>query len=254
MKAEYRQRKMVAVKKMKPGSKEDEMNFKREAEFMMKLQSLQETPQRNLVQFIGLSKDFDESLLIITEYAKYGSLYSHLLKNKERLANSKGRVLRLLNICIDVCAGMEYLESSNIIHRDLATRNCLVADGEVIKVADYGLARFTNTAYIAHPQSQFPVKWSSPEVIKHRSYSNKSDVWSFGCLMYEVFTLGKMPYGGGTVNSVAAKQIISGIVPERPAFCPVSLYEGVLKGAWSKDPKERPSFKELMKQLEGFIN
>jgi len=245
---------MVAVKKMKPGSKDDEMNFKREAEFMMKLQSLQEEPQRNLVQFVGISKDLDESILIVTEYVKYGSLYNHLLKNKERIINSKGRFLRLLNICIDVCEGMEYLEANNIIHRDLATRNCLVGDGEVIKVADYGLARFTEASYIAHPQSQFPVKWSAPEVIKHRSYSSKSDVWSFSCLMYEVFTLGKMPYGGSTINSVAAKQIITGTVPEKPFYCPTSLYESVFKVAWSKDPKDRPTFKELMKQLEGFIN
>lgn len=95
--------------------------------------------------------------------------------------------------------------------------------------------------------------------------------------MYEVFTLGKMPYGGSTINSIAAKQIISGIVPEKPFYCPISLYENVLKMAWNKviylmkifvkkmksyklfflfnqDPKERPTFKELTKQLEGFIN
>jgi hypothetical protein len=73
LKAEYKQRKLVAVKKMKPGSKEDEMNFKREAEFMMKLQSLQnEIQHRNLVQFVGISKDFDDSILIVTEFVKHG--------------------------------------------------------------------------------------------------------------------------------------------------------------------------------------
>lgn len=173
-----------------------------------------------------------------------------MLKNKERIINSKNRFNRLINICIDVCDGMEYLESNNIIHRDLATRNCLVGEGEVIKVADYGLARFTDDCYIAHPQSQFPVKWSAPEVIKYRSYSSKSDVWSFskknriqnldikifdiGCFMYEVFTLGKMPYGGSTANSVAAKQIISGVIPEKPAYCPNNLYENIITKAWSK--------------------
>jgi serine/threonine protein kinase len=70
-----------------------------------------------------------------------GSLYNYLLKHKERIVSSKGRLTRLLNICMDVCDGMEYLESKHIIHRDLATRNCLVGDGEVIKVADFGLAR-----------------------------------------------------------------------------------------------------------------
>lgn len=126
---------------MKPGSKEDEMNFNREAEFMIKLQSLQEYQHRNLMQFYGLCKDFDESILIVTEFVKYGSLYNYLIKHKDRIINSKSRFLRLLNICMDVCDGMEYLESKHIIHRDLATRNCLVGEGEVIKVADFGLAR-----------------------------------------------------------------------------------------------------------------
>jgi IL2-inducible T-cell kinase len=121
-----------------------------------------------------------------------------LAKNKERIAKSKGRALRLLNICIDVCDGMAYLESKHVVHRDLATRNCLVGENEIVKVADFGLARWTQKRriiiesinfykylfkedyYIANPQSQFPVKWSAPEVIKYRSYSNKSDVWSFG--------------------------------------------------------------------------
>ena len=141
LKAEYKQRKVVAVKKMKPGSKEDEINFSREAEFMMKLQDLQEFQHKNLVQFFGISKDVDDSILIVTEFVKYGSLYNYLQKHKERIVNSKSRFLRLMNICLDVCDGMEYLESKHIIHRDLATRNCLVGEGEVIKVADFGLAR-----------------------------------------------------------------------------------------------------------------
>jgi serine/threonine protein kinase len=170
----------------------------------------------------------------VTEFVKYGSLHSYLQNQKDRIINSRTRFIRLINICLDVCDGMEYLESKHIIHRDLATRNCLVGEGEVIKVADFGLARFTEDAYIAHPQSQFPVKWSAPEVIKYRSYSNKSDVWSFGCLMYEVFSLGKMPYGSKTSNSIAAKQIISGIVPEKPFYSPLGLYENILIRIWRK--------------------
>ncbi len=133
-----------------------------------------------MVQLYGLSREHDDSILIVAEFVKYGSLYNYLLKCKDRIVNSKNRFMRLMAMCIDICDGMEYLESRHIIHRDLATRNCLVGENEMIKVADFGLARFTEDCYIAHPQSQFPVKWSAPEVIRNRSYSNKSDVWSFG--------------------------------------------------------------------------
>jgi serine/threonine protein kinase len=120
-----------------------------------------------VVQFYGVSKDTDGTVLIVTEFVKYGkvfsfffvnfnkissnfelnnkqigSLSSYLHKQKERIVKAKNRILRLLNICIDVCDGMAYLESKHIIHRDLATRNCLVGDGEAVKVADFGLARY----------------------------------------------------------------------------------------------------------------
>jgi serine/threonine protein kinase len=114
-----------------------------------------------------------------------GALSNYISKQKERLIKSKSRLLRLLNICLDVCDGMAYLESKHVVHRDLATRNCLVGEGEIVKVADFGLARFTDDYYIANPQSQFPVKWSAPEVIKYRSYSSRSDVWSFGKINFQ---------------------------------------------------------------------
>lgn len=239
---------------MKPGSVDDEINFNKEAEFMMKLQNLQELQHRNVVQFYGVSRDTDNTVLIVTEYVKYGSLSSYLSKNKERIIKSKNRVLRLLNVCIDVCDGMNYLESKHIIHRDLATRNCLVGENEVVKVADFGLARFTEDCYIANPESQFPVKWSAPEVIKYRSYSNKSDVWSFSCLMYEVFSMGKMPYGSSTSNAQAAKQIIAGIVPEKPQYCPYSIYDNIMLRAWDKESSNRPSFKQLFKTLNDLVS
>ena len=131
--------------------------------FLRKLQNLQENQHKNLVQFFGVCKDLDDSVLIVTEFVKYGiiclqfnltlkikvliqiflqgSLFNYLQKHKERIGTSKSRFSRLIHICIDVCDGMEYLESKNVIHRDLATRNCLVGEGEVIKVADFGLAR-----------------------------------------------------------------------------------------------------------------
>uniref|UniRef100_A0A3B3SUA5 Protein kinase domain-containing protein n=1 Tax=Paramormyrops kingsleyae TaxID=1676925 RepID=A0A3B3SUA5_9TELE len=101
----------------------------------------------------------------------------------------------LLSICQDVNEGMVYLEQNSFIHRDLAARNCLVNDALEVKVSDFGMARYVlDDQYTSSSGVKFPVKWSPPEVFNFCRYSSKSDVWSFGVLMWEVFTEGKMPF------------------------------------------------------------
>uniref|UniRef100_A0A3B4A407 Protein kinase domain-containing protein n=1 Tax=Periophthalmus magnuspinnatus TaxID=409849 RepID=A0A3B4A407_9GOBI len=100
----------------------------------------------------------------------------------------------LLGMCLDVCEGMNYLENSNYLHRDLAARNCLVSQN-IVKVADFGMARFVlDNDYTSSQGSKFPIRWSAPEVIRYGKYSSKSDVWSFGVLMWEVYSEGLLPY------------------------------------------------------------
>ena len=174
---------------------------------------MQALQHKNIVKFIGTCRDhFDNSILIVTEFVKNGSLSKYLIKNKQQIIGSHGTFSRLLKMSLDICDGMKYLEAQHIIHRDLACRNCLVNSNEIVKVCDFGMARFTSyDFYQADPSTQLPVKWSAPEVIKHKSFTNKSDIWSFGCCMYEIFTFGRVPYGRYTPNNIAAQQIIAGI-------------------------------------------
>uniref|UniRef100_A0A8C0IUV0 Protein kinase domain-containing protein n=1 Tax=Chelonoidis abingdonii TaxID=106734 RepID=A0A8C0IUV0_CHEAB len=102
---------------------------------------------------------------------------------------------QLLEICYDICEAMTFLESQQFIHRDLSARNCLVDSDLTVKVSDFGMARYVlDDLYISSLGTKFPVKWSAPEVFHYTKFSSKSDVWAFGILMWEVFTLGKQPY------------------------------------------------------------
>ncbi|XP_023999427.2 protein-tyrosine kinase 6-like [Salvelinus sp. IW2-2015] len=118
-----------------------------------------------------------------------------------------------------VADGMAYLEQQNSIHRDLAARNVLVGENYICKVADFGLARIIKEPFYVSEDKKIPFKWSSPEAISHGRFSNKSDVWSFGVLLYEMLTYGGIPYPGYNNNEVY-RQIIAGYRMPAPEKCP----------------------------------
>uniref|UniRef100_A0A8C3Q4I8 Uncharacterized protein n=1 Tax=Geospiza parvula TaxID=87175 RepID=A0A8C3Q4I8_GEOPR len=137
----------------------------------------------------------------------------------------------LLSMCQDVCEGMEYLERNSFIHRDLAARNCLVNEDHVVKVSDFGMARYViDDEYISSSGAKFPVKWSSPEVFHFKKYSSKSDVWSFGVLMWEVFTEGKMPFETKS-NAEVVREISQGNRLYRPHLASHPVYK-VMYSCW----------------------
>uniref|UniRef100_A0A0A9WY19 Tyrosine-protein kinase n=2 Tax=Lygus hesperus TaxID=30085 RepID=A0A0A9WY19_LYGHE len=227
----------TAVKMMKEGTMSED-DFIEEAKVMTKLQ------HSNLVQLYGVCSKH-RPIYIVTEYMKHGSLLNYLRRHENTLG---GNIDLLLDMCIQVCKGMSYLERHNYIHRDLAARNCLVGSENVVKVADFGLARYVlDDQYTSSGGTKFPIKWAPPEVLNYTRFSSKSDVWAYGVLMWEVFTCGKMPYGR-LKNTEVVERVQRGIILQRPPTCLKEVYE-IMKLCWGHSPDERPSFRALKEQL-----
>ena len=149
---------------------------------------------------------------------------------------------------------MAYLESVNFIHRDLAARNVLVGENNICKVADFGLARVmkhTEDAYTARQGAKFPIKWTAPEAAMMSQFSVKSDVWSFGILLAEIITYGRIPYPGMT-NAEVLQQVERGYRMPAPPGCPELLYQ-IMCDCWRLKPDDRPRFETLQWRLEDFF-
>ncbi|XP_063379679.1 tyrosine-protein kinase Btk [Cydia fagiglandana] len=228
----------TAVKMMKEGTMSED-DFIEEAKVMTKLQ------HQNLVQLYGVCSK-RRPIYIVTEYMRHGSLFNYL----RRTAPDQLPAAVLLDMCIQVCKGMAYLERHNYIHRDLAARNCLVGDENVVKVADFGLARYVlDDQYTSSGGTKFPIKWAPPEVLNYTRFSSKSDVWAFGVLMWEVFTCGQVPYGR-MKNTQVVEMVQRGHLLEKPDGCSPVIYN-VMRACWRATPDERPSFRALKEELAG---
>ncbi|XP_071599710.1 tyrosine-protein kinase TXK-like [Heliangelus exortis] len=225
----------VAIKTINEGAMSAE-DFIEEAKVMMKLS------HPKLVQLYGVCTQH-KPLYVVTEFMENGCLLSYLRQRRRKLGTHM-----LLSMCQDVCEGMEYLERNSFIHRDLAARNCLVNAEHIVKVSDFGMARYViDNEYISSSGAKFPVKWSSPEVFHFKKYSSKSDVWSFGVLMWEVFTEGKMPFESKSSFEVV-REISQGNRLYRPHLASHSVYK-VMYSCWHEKPEGRPTFAELMETL-----
>jgi serine/threonine protein kinase len=156
-----------------------------------------------------------------------------------------------------IADGMQYLEEKNYVHRDLRAANILVGENNIVKVADFGLARLTEETqvYLAQEATKFPIKWTAPEAAFERKFSVKSDVWSFGILLYELVTYGRIPYPGLTGAEVLQRLEQSYRMP-RPNTdrfeCPESLYDMMHK-CWDRNPVDRPTFAFLYSFFDDYF-
>ncbi|XP_017229273.1 serine/threonine-protein kinase STY46 isoform X2 [Daucus carota subsp. sativus] len=229
----------VAVKVLRS----EHLNKTLEDEFAHEVNILREVQHRNVVRFIG-SCTKSPNLCIVTEFMPGGSLYEYLHKKHTKIELSQ-----LVKFAIDVCSGMEYLHQSNIIHRDLKAANLLMDAESVVKVADFGVARFQNQGGEMTAETG-TYRWMAPEVINHLPYDHKADVFSFAIVLWELVTA-KVPYDTMTPLQ-AALGVRQGLRPDIPKDAPPKLVE-LMQKCWEASPSKRPSFSEIKIELEKIL-
>ena len=243
----------VAVKQLKqnalPSAKEA---FNKELRFMSRLN------HPNVIRVLGACTK-EDSPFIMMEWMKKGDLNEYLLNFDTILLGDSPpgdfdiSTSMLTNMSAQIAAAMAYLSSHNFIHRDLATRNCLVGSNLQIKVADFGMSRslYESHYYVIKGHAVLPVRWMAKECF-YGKFSTKTDVWAFGVTMWEIFTLAKdIPYEDMDDKEIAAditKKNGSRKLLEKPKSCPQGMYEIMLK-CWANDPARRATFEELHNML-----
>ncbi|XP_069755945.1 fibroblast growth factor receptor 2-like isoform X2 [Narcine bancroftii] len=249
----------VAVKMLKDDATEKDLSDLVSEMEMMKMIG----KHKNIINLLGACTQ-DGPLYVIVEFTAKGNLREYLRARRppgmeytfdiNRVCNEQLTFKDLISCTYQVARGMEYLASQKCIHRDLAARNVLVTENNVMKIADFGLARDVHNIdyYKKTTNGRLPVKWMAPEALFDRVYTHQSDVWSFGVLMWEIFTLGGSPYPGIPVEELF-KLLKEGHRMDKPANCTNDLYM-MMRDCWHAIPSQRPTFKQLVEDLDRILS
>nr|XP_034364356.1 fibroblast growth factor receptor 3 isoform X3 [Arvicanthis niloticus] len=248
----------VAVKMLKDDATDKDLSDLVSEMEMMKMIG----KHKNIINLLGACTQ-GGPLYVLVEYAAKGNLREFLRARRPpgmdysfdacRLPEEQLTCKDLVSCAYQVARGMEYLASQKCIHRDLAARNVLVTEDNVMKIADFGLARDVHNLdyYKKTTNGRLPVKWMAPEALFDRVYTHQSDVWSFGVLLWEIFTLGGSPYPGIPVEELF-KLLKEGHRMDKPANCTHDLYM-IMRECWHAVPSQRPTFKQLVEDLDRIL-
>ncbi|XP_055847809.1 tyrosine-protein kinase Fer isoform X4 [Episyrphus balteatus] len=213
--------------------------------FLQEGRILKQYDHPNIVKLIGICVQ-KQPIMIVMELVPGGSLLNFLRKNSNSLTTRQ-----LMGMCRDAAAGMRYLESKNCIHRDLAARNCLIDLENSVKISDFGMSREEEEYIVSDGMKQIPVKWTAPEALNFGKYTCLCDVWSYGILMWEIFSKGDTPYSGMS-NSRARERIDTGFRMPAPENTPPEMYRLMLK-CWAAEAESRPHFDEIFNVVDALI-
>ncbi len=216
-------------------------------DFFKEVQAMHNLNHPNLIRLFGVVLA-QPTMMMVTELAENGSLLDHLRKN------CKNTSLSLIwTWSVQIATGMAYLESKRYLHRDLACRNVLLAKGNKIKIADFGLMRALpqeNDCYVMTEHKKVPFPWCAPESLRYRQFSHASDTWMFGTTLWEIYTFGEDPWIGLNGSQILRKIDREGERLAHPDACPPDMYQLMLQ-CWDKTPAERPTFAAIKEYLSG---
>ncbi|XP_071800330.1 tyrosine-protein kinase receptor Tie-1-like isoform X2 [Asterias amurensis] len=244
----------AAIKILKGGSPKNAAD-----DFLKEFQTMTSiTTHPNVVGLLGASCH-DGILYVALEFVPGDNLRNYLRKNRpiqlkreqSKYKASPVTMAQLMKFGEDVAKGMQHLSVAGIIHRDLAARNILLGEELVAKVSDFGLSRGEDV-YVQESKTRIPVRWLAIESLTHRRYVSKSDVWSYGVLLWEIVTFGGTPYPGIQTKNLA-DHLLDGYRMPQPENCPDDIYALMLK-CWRKDSNKRPSFREITEVLNKIGN
>ncbi|XP_015061724.1 serine/threonine-protein kinase STY13-like [Solanum pennellii] len=232
----------VAIKLLERPENDLERANLMEQQFQQEVMMLANLKHQNIVRFIGACRK-PMVWCIVTEYARGGSVRQFLTRRQNRAVPLKLAIKQALH----VARGMEYVHGLNLIHRDLKSDNLLIAADKSIKIADFGVARIEVLTEGMTPETG-TYRWMAPEMIQHRPYTQKVDVYSFGIVLWELIT-GLLPFQNMTAVQAAFAVVNKGVRPTIPIDC-LPVLSDIMTCCWDSDPNNRPTFSQVVKMLE----